>query len=172
MTTTKADRPVLVAGGGIGGLAAALSLARQGLKVKVLEQAPYLGEIGAGVQLGPNAFAAFDALGIGERARSMAVYTERMVMMDAVDESEVATVPVGEAFRKRFGNPYGVIHRADVHQALLDGVLQTENIELLTAARVDAVSIDDDGVALTDATGVRHEGSVLIGCDGVKSAVR
>ena len=78
--------PVLVAGGGIGGLAAALALSRQGLAVKVLEQAPEIGEIGAGIQLGPNAFAAFDALGIGERARSLAVYTDEMVMHDALDE--------------------------------------------------------------------------------------
>ena len=68
--------PVLVAGGGIGGVAAALALARQGYAVKVLEQAPQLGEIGAGIQLGPNAFAAFDALGIGELARARAVYTD------------------------------------------------------------------------------------------------
>src|ERR1700740_826817 len=99
------SRPVIVAGGGIGGLAAALALARQGFAVKVLEQASQIGEIGAGIQLGPNAFSAFDALGVGERARSRAVYTDRLVLMDAVDESEVASVPVGEAFRARFGNP-------------------------------------------------------------------
>jgi len=72
MTASKVE-PVLVAGGGIGGLAAALALVRQGFAVKVLEQAPQLGEIGAGIQLGPNAFAAFDALGIGEIARGRAV---------------------------------------------------------------------------------------------------
>src|SRR5215212_2028032 len=97
--------PVLVAGGGIGGLAAALALARQGIPVKVLEQSDEIGEIGAGIQLGPNAFSAFDALGVGERARARAVYTDRLVLMDAVDESEIASVPVGGEFRKRFGNP-------------------------------------------------------------------
>ena len=76
---------MIVAGGGIGGLAAALALARRGFAVKVLEQAAEIGEIGAGVQLAPNAFAAFDALGVGEQARGRAVYTDRMVMMDAVD---------------------------------------------------------------------------------------
>ncbi|HEX7606636.1 MAG TPA: NAD(P)-binding protein, partial [Usitatibacter sp.] len=96
MTATSPTRPILVAGGGIGGLAAALALARQGLPVKVLEQAAAIGEIGAGIQLGPNAFCAFDALGVGERARASAVYTERIVMMDAVDESEIASMPVGE----------------------------------------------------------------------------
>lgn len=82
---------VLVAGGGIGGIAAALALVRRGFSVKVLEQAPQLGEIGAGIQLGPNGFAAFDALGIGEIARARAVYTDEMVMHDALDEKLVAS---------------------------------------------------------------------------------
>src|SRR6185436_7973910 len=87
--------PVIVAGAGIGGLAAALALAQRGFRVAVLEQAAEIGEIGAGVQLAPNAFAAFDALGVGERARSRAVYTDRMVMMDAVDETLVGEIPTG-----------------------------------------------------------------------------
>src|SRR6187399_367309 len=129
---TRSRDPVIVAGAGIGGLAAALALAQRGFRVVVLEQSAEIGEIGAGVQLGPNAFAAFDALGVGERARGRAVYTERMLMMDALDESEVANLPVGEAFRTRFGNPYAVIHRADVHLSLLEGVQETKRIEFLT----------------------------------------
>src|SRR5215468_1721352 len=120
--------PILVAGGGIGGLAAALALARQGYEVKVLEQSAQVGEIGAGIQLGPNAFSAFDALGIGERARSRAVYTDRILMMDAVDESEIVNMPLGEAFRGRFGNPYAVSHRADIHLSLLEGVQDTGRV--------------------------------------------
>jgi 2-polyprenyl-6-methoxyphenol hydroxylase-like FAD-dependent oxidoreductase len=167
-----ANLPVLVAGGGIGGLAAALALARQGLRVKVLEQSPEIGEIGAGIQLGPNAFAAFDALGAGERARARAVYTERMVMLDAVDESEVASVPVGAAFRARFGNPYAVIHRADVHKLLLEGVAASDGIELCTSTRIERVEQNGDAVVALDAAGGAHAGVALIGCDGVKSAVR
>src|SRR3954447_17347345 len=105
MKPAPASLPVLIAGGGIGGLAAALALTRHGFAVKVLEQSPRLGEIGAGIQLGPNAFAAFDALGIGERARARAVYTDEMVMHDALDETLVGRVPTREAFRQRFGNP-------------------------------------------------------------------
>ena len=172
MITRHAHLPVLVAGGGIGGLAAALALTRQGLSVKVLEQAPELGEIGAGIQLGPNAFAAFDALGIGATARALAVYTDEMVMHDALDESLVGRIPVGEAFRQRFGNPYAVIHRADVHLSLLEAARASGRIEVLTKTPVARVEQDDDGVTVIDARGGAHRGQALIGADGVKSAVR
>jgi salicylate hydroxylase len=164
--------PILVAGGGIGGLAAALALVRQGFSVKVLEQSPQLGEIGAGIQLGPNAFAAFDALGIGEKARGRAVYTDEMVMHDALDETLVGRIPTGEAFRQRFGNPYAVIHRADVHMSLLEGAQESGLVEVLTSTTVQRVEQDDGGVTVVDAKGNPHRGIALIGADGVKSAVR
>jgi 3-hydroxybenzoate 6-monooxygenase len=172
MSKGFSDRPVLVAGGGIGGLAAALALVRQGFDVKVMEQAPQLGEIGAGIQLGPNAFSAFDALGIGEKARGRAVYNDELVMHDALDESLVARVPVGEAFRRRFGNPYAVIHRADVHTSLLEGARESGRIEVLTSTTVQRVDQDDDSVTVHDTKGRTHRGLALIGADGVKSAVR
>jgi 3-hydroxybenzoate 6-monooxygenase len=163
---------VLVAGGGIGGLAAALALVRQGFRVKVLEQAAELGEIGAGMQLGPNAFHAFDALGVGEQARKRAVYTDFMVMHDAIDEYQVGKIPTGEAFRQRFGNPYAVIHRADAHTSLLEGVQASGHIEFLTSTRVVRIEQDADGVTLHDQHGNHHHGLALIGADGVKSVVR
>jgi salicylate hydroxylase len=172
MAPTNLKFPVLVAGGGIGGLAAALALTRQGYTVKVLEQSPQLGEIGAGIQLGPNAFSAFDALGVGPQARARAVYTDEMVMHDAMDETCVGRIPTGEAFRARFGNPYAVIHRADVHLSLLEGAQQSERIEVATSTTVQRVEQDDDGVMVFDAKGGRHRGLALIGADGVKSAVR
>jgi salicylate hydroxylase len=159
-------------GGGIGGIAAALALVRRGFSVKVLEQAPQLGEIGAGIQLGPNGFAAFDALGIGEIARARAVYTDEMVMHDALDETLVGRIPTGEAFRQRFGNPYAVIHRADVHGSLLEGAQATGRVEVATATQVRRVEQDDTGVTVFDARGDAHRGIALIGADGVKSAVR
>lgn len=164
--------PVLVAGGGIGGLAAALALTRQGFSVKVLEQAPRLGEIGAGIQLGPNAFAAFDALGIGESARGRAVYIDEMVMHDALDETLVGRIPTGDAFRQRFGNPYAVIHRADVHMSLLEGAQQSGLVEIQTGTSVQRVEQDEEGVTVHDTKGCAHRGIALIGADGVKSAVR
>jgi len=164
--------PVLVAGGGIGGLAAALALTRQGFDVKVLEQSAALGEIGAGLQVGPNGFAAFDALGVGEIARSKAVYTDFMVMHDALDEYQVGHIPTGEAFLKRFGNPYAVIHRADAHMALLDGAKASDRIEISTGTQVQRVEQDDESVTVFDSQGGQHRGIALIGADGVKSAVR
>src|SRR5512145_292182 len=153
--------PVLVAGGGIGGLAAALALVRRGFTVTVLEQAPEIGEIGAGIQLGPNAFAAFDALGVGEKARGRAVYTDEMVMHDALDESLVGRIPTGEAFRQRFGNPYAVIHRADVHKSLLEGAQESDRIQVLTSTTVQRVDQDDEGVTVHDTHGGKHRGVAL-----------
>ncbi|CAN5368454.1 3-hydroxybenzoate 6-monooxygenase [soil metagenome] len=172
MNDKRSELPVLVAGGGIGGLAAALALVRQGFSVKVLEQAPQIGEIGAGIQLGPNAFHAFDALGIGEKARSRAVYTDEMVMHDALDEHLIGRIPTGEAFRKRFGNPYAVIHRVDVHLSLLEGAQETGRVEILTATRVERIEQDADSVTVYDQHGNAHRGIALIGADGVKSVVR
>ena len=164
--------PVIVAGGGIGGLAVALALVRQGFSVKVLEQAPHIGEIGAGIQLGPNAFHAFDALGIGEKARSRAVYTDEMVMHDALNGALIGRIPTGEVFRKKFGNPYAVIHRVDVHVSLLEGAQETGRVEFLTSTRVDRIEQDADGVTVHDQHGNVHRGVALIGADGVKSVVR
>lgn len=164
--------PVIVAGGGIGGLAAALALVRQGFSVKVLEQAPEIGEIGAGIQLGPNAFHAFDALGVGEKARSRSVFTDEMVMHDALDGALVGRIPTGEAFRKRFGNPYAVIHRVDVHRSLLEGAMETGRVEFLTSTHVERIEQDADSVTVHDQHGKAHRGIALIGADGVKSVVR
>jgi 2-polyprenyl-6-methoxyphenol hydroxylase-like FAD-dependent oxidoreductase len=172
MTAAGSTVPVLMAGGGIGGLPAALSLTRRGFAVKVLEQSPRLGEIGAGIQLGPNAFAAFDALGIGEKARSRAVYTDEMVMHDALDETLVGRIPTGEAFRQRFGNPYAVIHRADVHMSLLEGAQASDRIQVLTSTTVQRIDQDESCVTVHDTKGGVHRGCALIGADGVKSAVR
>ncbi|MGZ8260557.1 MAG: 3-hydroxybenzoate 6-monooxygenase, partial [Caldimonas sp.] len=170
--TARSRDPVIVAGGGIGGLAAALALARRGFRVTILEQAAEIGEIGAGIQLAPNAFAAFDALGVGPQARGRAVYTDRLVMMDAVDGSVVAEIPTREAFRARFGNPYAVIHRADVHLSLLEGVRAQPGVEVRTSTRVVRFERDGDGVVVFDAEGGTHRGIALVGADGVKSTVR
>ncbi len=171
-SSPSSSLPVLVAGGGIGGLAAALSLSRLGYQVLVLEQAAEIGEIGAGIQLGPNGFAAFDALGVGPQARARAVYTDEMVMHDAVDESLVGRIPTGEAFRSRFGNHYAVIHRADVHLSLYEGATAQDLVSFRTSTQVQRVEKEDGKVTVIDQHGNRFEGLALIGADGVKSVVR
>jgi len=164
--------PVLVSGGGIGGLAAALALVRQGFEVTVFEQAPAIGEIGAGIQLGPNAFHAFDALGVGDKARSRAVYTDYMVMHDALDEYQVGKIPTDDAFIQRFGNPYAVIHRVDVHLSLLEGAQETGKVQFLTDTRIVRVEQDENAVTVFDQNGKAYQGVALIGADGGKSVVR
>ena len=102
MAAAADKKPVLIAGGGIGGLAAALGLAQKGIASILLEKASALGEIGAGIQLGPNAFHAFDYLGVGEAARGMAVYIDQLRLMDALTAEEITHVDLGDAFRARF----------------------------------------------------------------------
>ncbi len=166
------DKKIIVVGGGIGGLAAAVALSQQGVHVTVLEQAAELGEIGAGVQLGPNAFAALDALGVGEKARKRAVFTERHIMMADVGGSEVGRFPVGQAFRDRFQNPYAVIHRADIHATILEGAQGSDLIQVETSTKVVSVSQDDAGVTAVDQNGRVFKADALIAADGVRSVIR
>ncbi len=163
---------VIVVGGGIGGLAAAMALVQQNIEVVLLEQAEEIKEIGAGIQLGPNAYAALDALGVGEAARNRSVFTDYLLMMDAVDAKEVGRMEVGEAFRKRFGNPYGVIHRADIHLSILEAVEKHPLISFHVNTRIERVEVKSDGVEVTDTAGNSFTANALIGADGVRSVVR
>jgi salicylate hydroxylase len=163
---------VLIAGGGIGGLAAALALANKGMHSVVFEQSPQFGEIGAGIQLAPNAFHAFDALGIGERARKGAVFVDELLFMDAIADERIVGIPVGERFRKRFGNPYAVVHRADLHDALLDACRASGRVDLRVSSRVTRYEPAGNNVSAVLKSGERIEGAALIGADGLWSAVR
>lgn len=166
------DLPILIAGGGIGGLGAALGLARKGFRATVLEQAPELGEIGAGIQIGPNAFHAFDYLGVGDEARAKAVYIDHLMLMDALTAERIAAIPLDEPFRKRFRNPYAVVHRADLHGVLLDACRASPLIELRTRSSVEGYEQDGTGVTVRLGSGERVRGRALIGADGLWSKVR
>jgi 2-polyprenyl-6-methoxyphenol hydroxylase-like FAD-dependent oxidoreductase len=164
---------VVIAGGGIGGLAAALALARKGFRSIVLEQAPQFGEIGAGIQIAPNAWHALDALGVGGLVKKEAVFIERLLMMDGVSGEKVIDIPLDKRFARRFGNPYAVTHRADIHGSLLDGCKQLpELIELRTSTRVTGFEEEDKGVAIRTAGGDVIRGGALIGADGGRSVIR
>jgi 2-polyprenyl-6-methoxyphenol hydroxylase-like FAD-dependent oxidoreductase len=172
MAAAGCKKPVLIAGGGIGGLAAALGLARKGIASILLEKASTLGEIGAGIQLGPNAFHAFDYLGVGEAARGMAVYIDQLRLMDALTSEEITHVDLGDAFRARFRNPYAVVHRGDLHGVFLKACRDHALIELRVSSEV--VGYDQDGASVMAylASGARVTGSLLIGADGLWSNIR
>jgi 2-polyprenyl-6-methoxyphenol hydroxylase-like FAD-dependent oxidoreductase len=166
------DRPVLIAGGGIGGLATAMGLAQKGIRSILLEKASRLGEIGAGIQLGPNAFHAFDYLGVGEAARGMAVYIDQLRLMDALSAEEITHIDLGEAFRARFRNPYAVVHRGDLHGVFLRACESSELIELRVSSEVMGYEQDGSSVTARVANGDRVTGSLLIGADGLWSNIR
>ena len=164
--------PILVAGGGIGGLSTALGLAGKGYPTLVLEKASTLGEVGAGIQLGPNAFHAFDFLGVGDKARDMAVYIDSLRLMDAMTGAEVTRIPLDDAFRSRFGNPYAVVHRGDLHGVFLKACMENPLVDIRTSAEV--VSYDQDGKTATATLSDRSrvDGLALIGADGLWSNIR
>ena len=164
--------PVVIAGGGIGGLAAALALARKGFRSVVLEQAPQFGEIGAGIQIAPNAWHALDALGVGQLVKKEAVFIEHLLMFDGISGEKVIDIPLDKRFAKRFGNPYAVTHRVDIHGSLLDGCKALpELIELRTSTRVTGFEINGKDV-LVKTKDEDLQGAALVGADGLRSVVR
>lgn len=163
--------PIIIAGGGIGGLAAAVGLAQKGMGSIVLEQAAQLREIGAGIQIGPNAFHCFDALGIGEALRAEAVYIDALRLMDAKTAQEITRIPLGEDFRRYFNNPYAVIHRADLHRLLLEYCSASPLVDIRTQARVKGYEQDDTSARVLLEDG-HVEGRAVIGAEGLNSAIR
>ena len=165
--------PILIAGGGIGGLAAALALAQKGFDCEVLEQSETFAEIGAGIQIGPNAFQIFKRLGIDDAISSVAFFPEFLIMRDSSTGNELTRIAVGSpAFRARYKYPYGVIYRVDLHRVLLDACRNSPRIVL--RARQKVVSFDDVGTHVSVAidNGEARKGAALIGADGLWSKVR
>ena len=167
------DLPFLIAGGGIGGLAAACALARQGFSVRVLEQAPEFREIGAGIQLGPNIFRALDKIGLKDAVLADAHIPSAMEMRCALSGERVVRIPLDDPrFRAKFQYPYAVTHRADIHAAILSGCEDNNRVTLETERTVDAYENNSDGVTVRLSTGERIKGRALIGCDGMWSKIR
>ncbi len=164
--------PFIIAGAGIGGLAAALGLAQKGRSVVVLEKAASLGEIGAGIQLGPNAFHSFDYLGIGDEARAMAVFVDHLRLMDAITGEQIAALATDDAFRQRFGNPYAVVHRGDLHGVFLRACRESALIDLRTSSEVVDYQQDGQSVTAELRNGESVRGTALIGADGLWSKIR
>ncbi|NNF78297.1 MAG: FAD-binding protein, partial [Rhizobiales bacterium] len=136
-------KQILIAGAGIGGLASALALAKGKQRVCVLEQAPLVEEIGAGLQLGPNAASVLQALGVDEAVSAFAGFPDEVRIRDGITGKTLNTVRLGADFVERFGAPYRVIHRGDLLSVLFKAAQERKSIKLETSARVQ--SFDDLG---------------------------
>src|SRR5712675_2847511 len=166
------ERPILIAGGGLGGLSAALALGRHGRSVRVLEQAAKFAPIGYGIQLGPNVFPMFERLGITDAVMDEATIPKNILMLDALSGREVTHIPTGPTFRARFTHPYIIIHREDIHRVLIDACAAVPHIVMEGGAEVVGFEDAGDGVRVALADGRHIDGAALIGADGLRSAVR
>ncbi len=169
---TRTSKPVLVVGGGLGGAAVSLALARHGFAVRLIEQAPEFGVIGFGIQLGPNVFPMFDRLGVTEAVLAHALHPKAVLMVDSADGGTIVRIPTGRSFVERFKRPYIVIHRVDLHRTLLDACGALPGVETMPDTSV--VSFEDAGdcVRVHTRDGRTIEGAALIGADGLRSTVR
>ncbi|WP_405794392.1 FAD-dependent monooxygenase [Streptomyces longwoodensis] len=165
---------IAVVGGGIGGLAAALATARAGHRVTLVERAARFGEIGAGLQLAPNASLALDELGVLPAVRRTAVAPPRLVMMDALTGDEVTALDLrSAAYTERFVHPYLVTHRTDLHAALLTACQEHPGVALRTGHTVAEAEQDDSGVHLHFAEGhARLTADAVVAADGLRSRLR
>ncbi|MER7728939.1 FAD-dependent monooxygenase [Streptomyces sp. NPDC096323] len=171
---TPAALRIVVVGGGIGGLAAALSIARAGHHVTVLERAAQFGEIGAGLQLAPNASQALEDLGVLDAVRRTAVAPPRLVMMDALSGDQVTSLDLrSAAYTERFTHPYLVTHRTDLHAALLAACREHPAVTLRTGHTVTHAEQDESAVHLHFAgTAPRLTADVVVAADGLHSRLR
>lgn len=163
---------VVIVGGGIGGFTAALACARRGLSVQVLERAPEIKEIGAGLQLGPNAGRVLGELGVLDAVLRTAVLPERFVILDVTTGRELFSAELGRPLAGRYGAPYTVLHRGDLLTALVEASLDTGRVVATAGQEVVALEQDPGGVTVTCTDGASYRGDVVIGADGLRSAVR
>lgn len=168
-------QPVLIAGGGIGGLTCALAFARRGFDVHLFEQAASFGEVGAGIQLSPNCVRVLHALGLEERLRRIAFLPEGTQMRDWKNGRTIAANALGASVLATYGFPYYHVHRADLMDALAGHAREQTNLQLHSGARCEAFAQTASGVDLhvDEHTIQRHyHGALLIGADGIHSSIR
>jgi salicylate hydroxylase len=170
-----ASRTIFIAGAGIGGLTASLTLAARGFRVVVLEKAEKLEETGAGIQLSPNASHVLMGLGIKERLGSRVVVPEAVSVMSARAGGEIARLPLGEAASQKAGAPYWVVHRADLQAALASAVNDHPDIDLRLGCQFEDVTLHARGMTVVARAGSFRQQELalaLIGADGIWSNVR
>lgn len=163
---------LLVIGGGMAGLSAALVARRAGLQVTLLEQAEAFSEVGAGIQLGPNAVRVLHDWGLLPELRAVAAFPERLSVRDARSGGQLGGLTLGAAMQQRYGQPYATIHRADLHQILLRQLQGRSQVDCRLRQRLHAFEQDDAGVRLRTEDGSRYQAGALLGCDGLWSRVR
>jgi len=165
------DKAMVIVGGGIGGLAAALAAARAGRAVRLLEQAPAFAEVGAGIQIGPNVVRVLQGWGLGDALRRVAAFPAQLEVRNALTAETLGVLPLGEHAVARYGAAYATVARADLHTLLLQAV-QTHAVDLQLATILTQVQQDADGVHLQTAGGDRWQTPLLVGADGLWSRVR
>lgn len=168
----RGSEPILISGGGIGGLITAYCLAHHGFPVRLFEQSAEFKEVGAGIQLGPNIFKMLDKVGLKDAVLADAHRPPAQEMRDALTGKLITRIPLGEEFSARFGQPYAVTHRADIHATFLKTCQSSNLIQLETSRRVDDFADHGGHVTVTLNNGETARGRALIGCDGMWSAIR
>ena len=163
---------VLVAGGGIGGVAAALATARAGCEVRLYERAPVFSEVGAGIQLGPNATRVLIHWGLADALRAVAAFPEWLVVRGAESGAELGRLELGPRMMARYGTPYATIHRADLHQLLTRALLQHEGVHLYLDHAVTGCRMREDAVTVETSRDTQVEGDLVVAADGVWSQLR
>ncbi|HYW56046.1 MAG TPA: FAD-dependent monooxygenase [Polaromonas sp.] len=164
-------KQALIAGGGIGGLAAALAVARAGWVVRLYERAPLFSEVGAGIQLGPNVVKVLHGWGLAGALADVAAFPHQLEVRSALSGESLARLPLGEAMVQRYGAAYATVHRADLHGLLLNAVQQAD-VSLKLNHTLSQFTQTADAVTVQTADGAVIEGDVLVGADGLWSPVR
>lgn len=169
--TIQEHKQVVIAGGGIGGLAAAVACAQHGVPVQLLERAAQLSEVGAGIQIGPNVTRILQAWGLGAALAQVAAFPKQLQARDAQTGQVLGTLPLGERAHARYGAPYATIHRADL-QGLLHRAAQSAGVDLLLGHTVQGWQSREAALQVNTVEGLSLQASALIGADGVWSVVR
>jgi 3-hydroxybenzoate 6-monooxygenase len=162
---------IIIAGGGIGGVANAFALAREGADVTLFERAAQFGEVGAGLQVGPHGARILDSWGLLDEVLSQGVLPKNLVFRDAITAEVLAKIDLGTEYHARYGGPYFVTHRSDLHACLVNAA-RSAGAQLHTGITVTDIVTDADKVVVTTDDGATHEADIALGVDGLKSRLR
>ena len=169
--TREDHQQVLIAGGGIGGLAAAVACGQRGVSVRLIERAAQLSEVGAGIQIGPNVTRILQAWGLGAALAQVAAFPKQLQARDAQTGQVLGTLPLGARTQLLYGAPYATIHRADLQDLLLKAVLGL-GVDMLLGQTVRGWEANETDLLVNTLEGLTLQASALIGADGVWSNVR